>query len=1388
MYTLITFATQWGSRYGGINSFNADFLTAFGLAYHLEAQVICIVASATPEAIEEASKAHVRLVPLPFPPETTSFDSSHGQAGVDVLKSSSISYDLPKTVWLGHDRITGAAAVAAAKLSGGHSAVIHHMSYDHYESYAESSQTAYNKVQAQAAIFREADIVLAVGPLLRDAAIDLIRGLKDVHMLIPGLAEIEPRKAPNTFVAFMSGRLTEDASRIKQGHLGVAAVAQAQRDGRDEGRPEALRRPPKLLLRGVDFENALANFPLPKQRGTEGELRRFAEEYADGVVNLHALPFTEDRRTLYDELSVASVALMPSWHEGFGLVGWEAIAAGVPLIVSKNSGLYRLLEEEHPGQGTGCVYSLVIRGKEDEPFFRDEDLESTVETLKQIADNPSNARKQANILKNILEDYTWPACAGMAADAFGWALKKGSMSSFTPEIILQIPETIVVPATVSERERGPLQLPVKQWRADAGMAASQLLRAEEALLPFDSARKPDVDELNSWLDDNTWQLSVRLVTGPAGQGKTRLALELCRQRIQSDWYAGFLDSDVESNRLPAIWQALRKLNQPLLIVIDYAETRQTAFLALLNAALQTQAELPIRMLLLARDAGEWWDNLPSRDRLCEPLLSGSATSGPFRLPALYVAETDRREAYKRALHAFGQTLGVSAPDIYPDLIGEHFERPLYVQIAALLAFYGESQTTAQGLTKALLNHERRYWEGLLAPYGWVEPGRRAEQLLALTTIAGGFDTPRAATPYWEKAKGNVLSLAEFSLLFRALATLYPGTQGLQALRPDLLGEALVAQAVLRPGAATLLDAVLSNTATQNVRRNALTVLARLLPRYPDVDEMLVEALIRHFRHCCQDIAAVGTETTSHLPVLAEEAFTRLSPADKSQVAGLLAPSLYQVSLQLNGLNCMISEYLVEKLRENYKKKPNNVERMVEYANALDVFAVNLARMGRYQQAIDVGFIESKLYRQLAVKDPGRFEINYAVSLTNYANHLSDFGQCEEAFEYSRRSLVIYQRWGQKNTSNLDSNYGATIYTYAKLAADMDRYEDALEYSRQSIEFYQPLVQKSPEKFERNYAASLTSYSINLARAGRYEEALKHSRQSINIHQRLAQKNPDRFQSDYAASLSNHANRLSEVDQYEEALQCSRHCVEIYQKLAQMNPDRFERGFGSSLISLAVYLHIISGYKEALEYSQQSIEILQKDIKKNADRVKPDYATSLANHGGYLSDAGQYEEAFEYTRQAQEIYERLAQKRITGYAEQLVMNTCSLRFHAWLCGKNEGGYQLDLDEMMAHILPSRRPLTSLMLAFADACLTTDQVSRAHAFHQVFSKWYDLSAGSKSLGKAYWLCSAAWLASFGQADLGVSHWESSFRQYSNQLNGCVPRWMLEVARRLEFQWPH
>lgn len=514
MYSLITFATQWGSKHGGINSFNTDFLKTFGIAYHTSAQVVCIVADASDDEIEKARNAYdVTLLKLPYPPQAKTFSIDQAQAGVDLLKQHDINFDPEHTLWLGHDRITGAAAIEAAKIAGGRSALIHHMSYDHYESFAETSQIAYAKTQEQRQLFEQANLVLAIGPLLRDAAQDLVGKAEIVHMLVPGLVEIDVRPVQKFFSAFLSGRLGENAARIKQGHLGVAAFAYAHQKACANKMPDGLCNQPKLMLRGVDFAAEIT--ASQGDENPETELKLFAEKYAGRAINLQALPYTEDREELHANLSCSSVAMMPSWHEGFGLVAWEAIAAGVPLIISKHSGVYKLLEESHSGYEKGFVYPIDVHGSSVSPFFREpEDLESVADALKDIAYKPEKARQKAGILRGLLlERYTWPACAAEAAKIFGWELQMGILP---PMAATPAPAAI---EPLPSQNDVLVHMPIKRWQTGGILADSQLLRAEEALVPFDPARQPKLDQLGDWMDAPEHPITLRLITGPGGAGQ-----------------------------------------------------------------------------------------------------------------------------------------------------------------------------------------------------------------------------------------------------------------------------------------------------------------------------------------------------------------------------------------------------------------------------------------------------------------------------------------------------------------------------------------------------------------------------------------------------------------------------------------------------------------------------------------------------------------------------------------------------------------------------------------------------------------------------------------------------------------------------------------------------
>ncbi|GMU36195.1 MAG: hypothetical protein AMXMBFR22_03860 [Phycisphaerae bacterium] len=138
-------------------------------------------------------------------------------------------------------------------------------------------------------------------------------------------------------------------------------------------------------------------------------------------------------------------------------------------------------------------------------------------------------------------------------------------------------------------------------------------------------RDTELDELNIWLDDER-RFSWALWTGPAGSGKSRLALELCLER--RDWLAGFIRWQKDHAPNWAEWNPENKVNGTLIIfdyVAERAEDIGSAILTLSQRA-QANSRIPfplgskVRFLLLERGTGK-------PRRLSD--VSGAAESGPL---------------------------------------------------------------------------------------------------------------------------------------------------------------------------------------------------------------------------------------------------------------------------------------------------------------------------------------------------------------------------------------------------------------------------------------------------------------------------------------------------------------------------------------------------------------------------------------------------------------------------------------------------------------------------------------------------------------------------------------------------------------------------------------
>lgn len=198
-----------------------------------------------------------------------------------------------------------------------------------------------------------------------------------------------------------------------------------------------------------------------------------------------------------------------------------------------------------------------------------------------------------------------------------------------------------------------------------------LLRADiDRPVPF-HGREKELDELVAWSIADA-PLSVRLVTGPGGMGKSRLLIELSRRLRIEGWAAGFLDAQIPATAAKA-WTVLVSGPKPVLAIIDYAENRREQIGTLVAAAHASYGAQRIRIVLLARAADDWWDAVRREGGAASDVLSGPATTR-MALQGLAPSEAARRTSYGTAVDHFSKVLAhliVTAP---PDFTDRTLER------------------------------------------------------------------------------------------------------------------------------------------------------------------------------------------------------------------------------------------------------------------------------------------------------------------------------------------------------------------------------------------------------------------------------------------------------------------------------------------------------------------------------------------------------------------------------------------------------------------------------------------------------------------------------------------------------------------------------------------
>ncbi|NUK17675.1 S1 family peptidase [Streptomyces lunaelactis] len=400
---------------------------------------------------------------------------------------------------------------------------------------------------------------------------------------------------------------------------------------------------------------------------------------------------------------------------------------------------------------------------------------------------------------------------------------------------------------------------------DPQLSTSYLLKAQSAVVPL-TGMTTQLDSLEAWCRTSR-PTDVTAVTGIAGIGKTRLITELMHRLGQPrpgnptarGWTGGFLaDNPIQQ---PPHYRMLATSKYPLLLAVDYAETRRDQVDQVLDVLATRHTSQPVRVLLLARGRGNWWPSL-RRARQGSTVMSTGATIDVDPADALVDISTEHafdtaRHAFTERIHALqsaghGDDWAISPlrPDTSPGPVFTAVAKPaddtvISLHMAALadvLASLNDDFARYDDPMDVLIAHEVSYWRRIVEARGEYFDENLMRTLVAVQAVTGakklsnaqaavtaGFDVHHSGFP--DAAPNDRRLLAAYEDILTAA---YPSGDGAHwgSMGPDLLGAALVAEVEDKSGGQFIERLLPHPYLEEHQQHRALTVLARSAPTQP----------------------------------------------------------------------------------------------------------------------------------------------------------------------------------------------------------------------------------------------------------------------------------------------------------------------------------------------------------------------------------------------------------------------------------------------------------------------------------------------------------------------------------------------------------------------------
>ncbi|MEH1169257.1 tetratricopeptide repeat protein [Micromonospora sp. CPCC 205539] len=831
------------------------------------------------------------------------------------------------------------------------------------------------------------------------------------------------------------------------------------------------------------------------------------------------------------------------------------------------------------------------------------------------------------------------AWAALVDDKKGWTVVSAAVAGVVGAFGPTVADRVAVAREARQRRDESIRSVVS---AELPTSVAWLLHPGQAVVAF-FGRGSLLQELAAWAADRD-AVVVKLLVGAGGVGKTRLAREFAGRL--SGWQCRWILPGAEAETAKLI--ASGSLPARSLLVVDYAETRDRAGVAgLLCAAQQATG---VRVLLLARGAGLWWETLSAAYPQQAHLVDALAGAAQVVEVSARIEERDPEEIVADAVRAFAEHLGrpvppLSSPQGWPTdtpVLRLHAE-------ALVTVLRGAHRHGRYDVLGEVLGHEARYWRFAARRAGLVSVDDPAtdlvlRQVVGIAALVGADNPDEVAGIVRRTPLVADADQARVAAYVRWLVSLYPldssGGAGLGVVQPDLLAETLAVRVLRDCVPAEQARVFVGLSVGQAVR--VLTVLGRARAHQADADVLIDTALAADVPRMVEAVVQMGVQFPG---VFTARAVRVLAGVDVDlDWARQVAETIPYPSMELSRLAVAMTTRIVAGFAAGTPA--------ADRARWSATHSVRLSEVGRRAEALTASQEAVDLNRDLVAGDRGAHLPNLAMSVSNHALRLGEVGRRTEALATSQQAVDLYENLAAANRDSYLPSFATAVSNHAIRLSEVGRRTEALTASQQAVDLYGELTGADQNAYLPNLAMSVSNHALRLSEVGRRTEALATSQQAVGLYENLAAANRDAYLPNLAMSVSNHALRLGEVGRRTEALATSQQAVDLYGELSADNRDAYLPNLATAVSNHAIRLSEVGRRTDALTSSQQAIDLYGELTTDNRDAHLPDFATAVSNHAIRLAEVGRRTEALATSQEAVDLYGELTTDNRDAYLPNL----------------------------------------------------------------------------------------------------------------------------------------